>query len=64
MKLFQRFFKKKKVKEQQAAQPQEFVFQEGAYRTEEERKAFVQSCCDIIHEAVRQRLETKKEYDV
>lgn len=64
MKLFQGLFKKKKIKEQPPAEQQELSFREGAYQTEEERRAFVQNCCDIINEANRQRMETKKEYEV
>ena len=64
MNLFQRLFKKKKSKEQLNQEAQGFVFQEGAYRTEEERAAFVKNCCDIINEAKRQNLEAKKEYEV
>lgn len=64
MNLFQRLFKKKKSKEQLNQEAQGFTFQEGAYRTEEERAAFVKNCCDIINEAKRQNLEAKKEYEV
>ena len=62
MKLFQGLFKKKR--KEQPAENQELAFKEGAYLTEEERRSFVQNCCDIINEADRQRLETKKEYEV
>ena len=64
MKLFQGLFKKKKSKGQLEQEAQGFSFQEGAYRTEEERAAFVKNCCDIINEAKRQNLEAKKEYEV
>lgn len=64
MKLFDRLFKKKKREEQAAQETQGLTLKEGAYHTPEERAAFVKNCCDIIHEARRQNLEAKKEYEV
>ncbi len=63
MGFFQRLFKRK-PKEEQSRQGAELSFKEGSYQTEEERAAFVKNCCDIINEAKRQLLETKKEYEV
>ncbi|MBE5951169.1 MAG: hypothetical protein E7260_06180 [Lachnospiraceae bacterium] len=64
MKLFDKLFKKKKREEQKAQETQGLTLKEGAYHTPEERAAFVKNCCDIIHEARRQNLEAKKEYEV
>lgn len=60
--LFQR--KKKTTQEEEAKQEDKLVLRDGIYSTPEERAGFVQSCCDLINEAKRQRFEAKKEYEV
>lgn len=64
MKLFDKLFKKKKQDGQTVQETPGLTLKEGAYHTPEERAGFVKNCCDIIHEARRQNLEAKKEYEV
>lgn len=66
MGFFRNLFQRKKKKEQTAEIKQEdkLVLKDGIYSTTEERTGFVQSCCDLINEAGRQRFEAKKEYEV
>lgn len=60
--LFQR--KKKNAQGEENRQEESLVLRDGIYSTPEERAGFVQSCCDLINEAKRQRFEAKKEYEV
>ncbi len=66
MGFFQKLFKRNNKKTQAAEERKEdrLVLKDGIYSTPEERANFLGHCCEIINEARRQRLETKKEYEV
>lgn len=66
MGFFQNIFKRKKKTAQEETTQQEnsLILKDGIYASAEERFGFLKSCCDIINEAKRQRMEAKKEYEV